>query len=200
VSGCGDWLHLRHRTRTGSTRRLLGSQPTPGVGNPAKPCQPTLAVFSNPLWGTPNPPPRENSRPWAHAGVVGALAVKATPHRVWESSSSPLSLLWYVLKGVTRLTIERSAERLKCIEIQALEASTHWLKLPQVLRLLRPASRGRAQLAGRCAVAVVQRHLGHASASTTLNWYGALLPSTADCGHWRAKVAEPSRGGAIGGP
>jgi integrase len=39
-------------------------------------------------------------------------------------------------------------------------------------------------------VAVVQHQLGHASASMTLNTYGAFLPSAADREHWRGKVTE----------
>jgi integrase len=50
-------------------------------------------------------------------------------------------------------------------------------------------------------VAVVQHQLGHASASMTLEVYGAFLPSAADREHWRARVAEAEarRAGQSGG-
>jgi integrase len=65
------------------------------------------------------------------------------------------------------------------------------LKLPQVLRL-HSARHHWAVLNLRAGVpvAVVQHQLGHASASMTLNTYGAFLPSAADREHWRAKVTE----------
>jgi integrase len=65
------------------------------------------------------------------------------------------------------------------------------LKLPQVLRL--HAARHHwavTNLRAGVPVAVVQHQLGHASASMTLNTYGAFLPSAADREHWRARVAE----------
>jgi integrase len=65
------------------------------------------------------------------------------------------------------------------------------LKLPQVLRL-HSARHHWAVLNLRAGVpvAVVQHQLGHASASMTLNTYGAFLPSAADREHWRATVTE----------
>ena len=65
------------------------------------------------------------------------------------------------------------------------------LKLPQVLRL--HSSRHHwavLNLRAGVPVAVVQHQLGHASASMTLNVYGAFLPSAADREHWRGKVTE----------
>jgi integrase len=47
-------------------------------------------------------------------------------------------------------------------------------------------------------VAVVQHQLGHASASMTLNVYGAFLPSAADRKHWRGKVTEAEAKRAAG--
>jgi integrase len=68
------------------------------------------------------------------------------------------------------------------------------LKLPQVLRL--HAARHHwavTNLRSGVPVAVVQHQLGHASASMTLNTYGAFLPSASDREHWRATVAEAER-------
>jgi integrase len=68
---------------------------------------------------------------------------------------------------------------------------TDVLKLPQVLRL--HAARHHwavTNLRAGVPVAVVQHQLGHASASMTLNVYGAFLPSAADREHWRGKVTE----------
>ena len=68
---------------------------------------------------------------------------------------------------------------------------THLLKLTPVLRL--HAARHHwavTNLRVGVPVAVVQHQLGHASASMTLNVYGAFLPSVADREHRRTKVAE----------
>jgi integrase len=49
-------------------------------------------------------------------------------------------------------------------------------------------------------VAVVQHQLGHATATMTLETYGAFLPSAADRAYWRAKVeeSEAKRAGSDG--
>jgi integrase len=66
-----------------------------------------------------------------------------------------------------------------------------WLKLPEVLRL--HAARHHwavTNLRAGVPVAVVQSQLGHASASMTLDVYGAFLPTGADRKRWRAQVAK----------
>ena len=70
------------------------------------------------------------------------------------------------------------------------------LKLAQVLRL-HSARHHWAVLNLRAGVpvAVVQHQLGHASASMTLNVYGAFLPSAADREHWRARLLRQRRNG-----
>jgi integrase len=65
------------------------------------------------------------------------------------------------------------------------------LKLDQVLRLHSARHHWAVtNLRAGVPVAVVQAQLGHASASMTLDTYGAFLPSGADRQHWRGKVTE----------
>jgi integrase len=65
------------------------------------------------------------------------------------------------------------------------------LKLDQALRLHSARHHWAVtNLRAGVPVAVVQAQLGHASASMTLDTYGAFLPSGADRQHWRGKVTE----------
>jgi integrase len=65
------------------------------------------------------------------------------------------------------------------------------LQLPRVRRL--HAARHHwavTNLRAGVPVAVVQHQLGHASATMTLDVYGAFMPSGADRAHWRQQVAQ----------